>query len=160
MSKRRTLAQLREIVRAGKAAGRKIVLANGCFDLIHIGHVRYLQAARSHGDRLIVAINSDDSVRRLKGPGRPLLTVSERSEIVSAFECVDDVIIFSEPDVAVILRALEPHFHVKGSDYTEETVPEKDIVRSYGGRVLIAGGPKVQSTSDIIRRLSESERHA
>jgi D-glycero-beta-D-manno-heptose 1-phosphate adenylyltransferase len=160
LSKRRTLAQLREIVRAEKSTGRKIVLANGCFDLIHIGHVRYLQAARSHGDRLIVAINSDDSVRRLKGPGRPLLTESERSEIVSAFECVDDVIIFSEPDVAVILRALEPHIHVKGSDYTEETVPEKDIVRSYGGRVLIAGGPKVRSTSDIIRRLSKSERHA
>ena len=159
MDKLRSLPDLARIVQNEKAAGRIIVLANGCFDLIHIGHVRYLQAARACGDRLVVAINSDESVRRLKGPGRPLLSESERASIVGAFECVDDVTIFSEPDVTSILTTLQPHVHVKGSDYTVDTVPEREIVKSYGGRIVIAGGPKVRSTSEIIDRIAGTRRH-
>jgi rfaE bifunctional protein nucleotidyltransferase chain/domain len=142
------------IVRNAKSAGRTVAFANGCFDLIHIGHVRYLQAARSQGDLLVVAVNGDESVRRLKGPGRPLLPEKERALILAAFECVDFVTIFHETDVGHLLRTLKPHVHVKGSDYTEETVPERDIVKSYGGRIAIAGGPKVRSTSDLLRRIA------
>ncbi len=131
----------------------RIVLANGGFDLIHAGHVRYLREARKKGDLLVVALNSDASLSGLKGPGRPILPQRERAEIIAAFEGVDYVVIFGEPDVERILRALRPDVHVKGSDYTKDTVPEREIVRSYGGRVAIAGGPKIRSTSDIISRI-------
>ena len=154
MNKLKTLTQLKKIVTAEKKRGRTVVLANGCFDLIHIGHIRYLRDARKQGDVLIVALNSDSSVRRLKGRGRPLLGQKERAEILASFSSVDFVTIFREPNVERILRALNPDVHVKGSDYTRETVPEKDTVRALGGRVAIAGGPKVRSTRDVIRHIS------
>lgn len=141
-----------------KAKGKKIVLANGCFDLIHVGHIRYLREAKSYGDVLIVAINSDESVRKLKGPGRPLLPEKERAEIVDSLEMVDYVFIFDEPDVREILRELRPDYHAKGGDYTPETVPEKDVAEAVGAKVIITGGEKVRSTSEIIRRIKELYR--
>lgn len=131
-----------------------MVLANGCFDLIHAGHIRYLRGARMRGDILVIALNSDSSVTRLKGPGRPILNQNQRAEILSAFECVDYIIIFHESDVSRILLSLKPDIHAKGSDYTEETVPEKDVVNSYGGKVAIVGGPKIKSTSEIIMEIN------
>ena len=140
-------------IRAEKAKGSRIVLANGCFDVLHAGHVRYLEGARSVGDVLIVAINSDKQVTRLKGEGRPILRERDRAEIVASLEAVDLVTIFDEPTVTELLLAIKPDVHAKGTDYTEETVPERDVVRSYGGRVAIVGDPKDHSTSQIIRRL-------
>jgi rfaE bifunctional protein nucleotidyltransferase chain/domain len=135
--------------------GKRIILANGCFDLLHVGHIRYLHAAKELGGRLIVAINSDDSVRALKGEGRPLMPAEERSEIISALQDVDAVVIFPERDVRALLRELHPDFHAKGTDYTADTVPERDVVAEYGGRVAIVGDPKDHSASEIIRsRLS------
>ena len=134
------------------------MLANGCFDLIHTGHIRYLAQAKSQGDILVVAINSDTSVRKLKGEGRPILKASERAEILSYFTCVDYITIFNEDNVSRILLTLKPHIHAKGSDYTEETVPEKDTVRSYGGKVIIAGGPKIRSTSEIIADIARQKK--
>jgi rfaE bifunctional protein nucleotidyltransferase chain/domain len=154
LRKLKTLAQLRRIVASEKAGGRTIVLANGCFDLFHVGHIRYLRAAKEKGDILVVALNSDASVRKLKGAGRPILPQSERAEILSSFWFVDYVIIFPETSVEKILLALEPAYHVKGSDYSENTVPERDAVKSYGGRIAIVGGPKVKNTSEIIRKIS------
>jgi rfaE bifunctional protein nucleotidyltransferase chain/domain len=154
LRKLKTLAQLRRIVASEKASGRTIVLANGCFDLFHVGHIRYLRAAKEKGDSLVVALNSDASVRKLKGAGRPILPQSERAEILSSFWFVDYVIIFPETSVEKILLALEPAYHVKGSDYSENTVPERDAVKSYGGRIAIVGGPKVKNTSEIIRKIS------
>ena len=147
------LPALRRIVDEARGRGLRVVLANGGFDLIHAGHVRYLREARKRGDLLVVALNSDASLSGLKGPGRPILPQRERAEIIAAFEGVDYVVIFGEPDVERILRALRPDVHVKGSDYTKDTVPEREIVRSYGGKVAIAGGPKIRSTSDIISRI-------
>ena len=158
MKKIKTLAQLARIVAAERRKGRSIVLANGGFDLVHAGHVRYLEAAKRAGDVLIVALNSDRSVRRLKGPGRPVLPQEERAAIIAAFACVDYVTIFGEPDVGRILRTLEPDVHAKGSDYTRETVPERATVRAYGGTILIAGGPKIRSASEIIPRVVERMR--
>jgi len=152
--KLKTLAQLRRIVASEKARGKTIVMANGCFDLFHVGHIRYLREAKQKGNVLIVALNSDSSVRKLKGKGRPILTQAERAEILSAFAFVDYVIIFSETSVERILLALEPDFHVKGSDYSENTVPERDAVKAYGGRIAIVGGPKVKNTSEIIRKIA------
>jgi rfaE bifunctional protein nucleotidyltransferase chain/domain len=152
--KLKTLAQLRRIVASEKARGKTIVMANGCFDLFHVGHIRYLREAKQKGDVLIVALNSDSSVRMLKGKGRPILTQAERAEILSAFAFVDYVIIFSETSVEKILLALEPDYHVKGSDYSENTVPERDAVKAYGGRIAIVGGPKVKNTSEIIRKIA------
>jgi rfaE bifunctional protein nucleotidyltransferase chain/domain len=154
LHKLKTLAQLRRIVASEKARGRTVVLANGCFDLFHVGHIRYLRAAKQKGDILVVALNSDASVRRLKGAGRPILPQKERAEILSAFSFVDYVTIFAETSVEGILLALEPAYHVKGSDYSENTVPERDAVKKYGGRIAIVGGPKVKNTSEIIRRIS------
>ncbi len=154
MTKLKTLAQLRKIVASEKAKGKTVVLANGCFDLFHVGHIRYLGEAREKGDLLVVALNSDSSVRRLKGAGRPILPQEERAEILSSFWFVDYVTIFAEPNVEKILQALQPDYHVKGSDYTINTVPERAAVKRYGGRVAIVGGPKVKNTSDIIRRIS------
>ena len=134
-------------------SGRRVVLANGCFDILHVGHVRYLTDARSHGDLLVVALNDDDSVRQLKGPGRPILTLDERVALVSALDCVDYVVTFGEPDVSTIIAALQPDVHAKGTDYTEETVPERDQVARHGGEVRIAGDPKDHSTKDILTRI-------
>ena len=150
--------EIRKIAAELKAKGKKIVLANGCFDLIHIGHIRYLREAKSYADVLIVAINSDESVRSLKGPGRPLLPERERAEIVDSLEMVDYVFIFDEPDVREILRELRPDYHAKGGDYTPETVPEKDVAEAVGAKVIITGGGKVRSTSEIIKRIKELYR--
>lgn len=141
-------------IAAAKRRGATIVFANGCFDVLHVGHVRYLEAAKGLGDLLIVAVNSDTQARRLKGSGRPLVPADQRAEIVAALEAVDFVTIFSEPTVAEILLALKPDIHAKGTDYTEETVPERDVVRSYGGRVAIAGDPKNHSSSSIVEKVS------
>lgn len=155
MNKYFDLPDLTPIIQEEKSKGRSIVLANGCFDLIHVGHIRYLKGAKEQGDILVVALNSDVSVRRLKGPGRPILDQSERLEIIAALACVDFVTLFDEDKVDRVLLELKPDVHVKGSDYTKETVPERDTVRGYGGQIAIAGGPKVRNTSDLIREIAE-----
>jgi rfaE bifunctional protein nucleotidyltransferase chain/domain len=142
---------LKQRVAAWRQAGESITLANGCFDLLHVGHVRYLHAARKLGGRLIVAINSDDSVRALKGEGRPLMPASERAEILSALADVDAVVIFPEPDVRALIREVRPDVHAKGTDYTADTVPERDVVAQCGGRVEIVGDAKDHSATEIIR---------
>ena len=140
-----------------KAGGSRIVLANGCFDILHAGHVRYLEGARALGDMLVVGINSDEQVARLKGAGRPILPARERAELVASLQAVDLVTIFPEPTVTELLLAIKPDVHAKGTDYTEETVPERDVVRSYGGRVAIVGDPKDHSTSEILKKVSRSQ---
>jgi rfaE bifunctional protein nucleotidyltransferase chain/domain len=134
--------------------GSTIVLANGCFDLFHVGHVRYLAGAKALGDCLIVGINSDEQVRKLKGANRPFMPERERAEIVSAFKFVDYVTIFEEPTVTELIRAVRPDFHAKGTDYTTESVPEREIVKEYGGRVAIVGDPKDHSSTDLIKLVS------
>jgi rfaE bifunctional protein nucleotidyltransferase chain/domain len=153
MSAQKTLSrdELKQRVAAWRQAGESIILANGCFDLLHVGHVRYLHAARQLGGRLIVAINSDDSVRALKGEGRPLMPAAERAEILSALADVDAVVIFPEPDVRALIREVRPDIHAKGTDYTADTVPERDVVAECGGRVEIVGDAKDHSASEIIR---------
>jgi rfaE bifunctional protein nucleotidyltransferase chain/domain len=146
--------ELVEIADKAKRAGSRIVLANGCFDVLHVGHVRYLEAAKALGDLLIVGINSDAQTRRLKGEGRPLVPEDQRAEIVSAIEVVDFVTIFEEPTVRELLLALKPDIHAKGTDYTAESVPERDVVRSFGGRVAIVGDPKDHSSSEMIEKVS------
>ena len=131
-----------------------IVFANGCFDLFHVGHLRYLEGAAGLGDVLVVAINSDRQARELKGEGRPFTPENERAEIVAALKCVDFVTVFDEPTDEELLLALKPDFHAKGTDYTVDTVPERDVVRSYGGTVAIVGDPKDHSSTEIIERLS------
>ena len=143
--------QLQSQVEAWRSAGDRITLANGCFDLLHVGHVRYLHAAKGLGGRLVVALNSDESVRSLKGEGRPLMPAEERAEILAAIADVDAVVIFRERDVRAIIREIHPDIHAKGTDYTTESVPEGDVVREYGGRVAIVGDPKNHSASEIIR---------
>jgi heptosyltransferase I len=140
-------------VNADRAAGHTIAFANGCFDLLHAGHVRYLQAASAEADRLVVAINDDDSVAALKGPGRPIMAARDRAEVVAALRGVDYVVVFAEPTVAPLLLALEPDVHCKGTDYTVDTVPERETVRGYGGRIAIVGDPKDHSTRDLLRRI-------
>jgi rfaE bifunctional protein nucleotidyltransferase chain/domain len=142
---------LQRRVQTWRASGETITLANGCFDLLHVGHVRYLHAAKQLGGHLIVAINSDDSVRSLKGQGRPLIPAAERAEILAALSDVDAVVVFSEPDVRALVREIRPNIHAKGTDYTAETVPERDTVIECGGRVAIVGDPKDHSATDIIR---------
>ncbi|HST10330.1 MAG TPA: adenylyltransferase/cytidyltransferase family protein [Terriglobales bacterium] len=144
-------AELRKQVEAWRAAGDRVTLANGCFELLHVGHVRYLRAAKELGGRLVVAINADDSVRALKGDGRPLMPAEERAEILAALADVDAVVIFPERDVRAIIREIQPDVHAKGTDYTAESVPEAATVREYGGRVAIVGDPKNHSASEIIR---------
>lgn len=139
-----------------RAAGRTIAFANGCFDLLHVGHVRYLEAAAAEADVLVVAINDDASVRRLKGEGRPVLLAQHRAELVAALRAVDYVVIFPEPTVAPLLEALRPDVHCKGTDYTTETVPERETVRAYGGRTAIVGDPKDHSTRDLLARIAQS----
>ncbi len=140
-------------VESAREADARIVFANGCFDVLHVGHVRYLAGARALGDVLIVGVNSDAQVAIQKGAGRPVLPATERAEIVDALEPVTYVTIFDEPTVEQLLLALKPDVHAKGTDYTTETVPERDVVRSYGGQVAIVGDPKDHSTSAIIARL-------
>src|SRR4030095_2075358 len=137
-------------ITAEKTVGSRIVLANGCFDILHAGHVRYLEGARALGDLLVVGINSDEQVAKLKGMGRPILPEHERAELVASLQVVDLVTIFAEPTVTELLLAIKPDVHAKGTDYTEETVPERDVVRSYGGRVVIVGDPKDHSTTQLI----------
>ena len=134
-----------------RSAGERITLANGCFDLLHVGHVRYLHAARELGGKLIVAVNADESVRALKGEGRPLIPAEERAEILAALADVDAVVVFTEKDVRAIIREIRPDFHAKGTDYTAENVPERDQVEACGGRVVIVGDPKDHSATEIIR---------
>ena len=133
--------------------GRKVVLANGCFDILHVGHLRYLEGARALGDVLVVAINSDRSMRIIKDAGRPILDEDERVALVSALGCVDHVVLFDEPDVSRVLKTLRPAVHAKGTDYTEDNVPERDVVRGYGGAVRITGDPKDHSTREIIEQI-------
>jgi rfaE bifunctional protein nucleotidyltransferase chain/domain len=146
------LPQLIELVGEWRAEGDKIILANGGFDLLHVGHVRYLRAAKQLGGRLVVAVNSDSSLRALKGAGRPRIPGHERAEIVAALEGVDAVIIIEELDVRNLIRALRPDVHAKGTDYTTESVPERDVVIACGGRVAIVGDAKNHSTTELVRR--------
>jgi len=155
LKKRHGLTHLKALIDKEKKKGKRIVLANGCFDLIHVGHIRYLKESRALGDILVVALNSDTSVRKLKGKGRPILSEEERVEIISSFYFVDYVIVFKEPNVEKILLTLKPHVHAKGSDYTEESVPERETVLSYGGEIAITGGPKVKNTSAIFQRIAQ-----
>jgi rfaE bifunctional protein nucleotidyltransferase chain/domain len=143
--------QVRELVEQWRRAGEPIVLANGNFDLLHVGHVRYLQGAKELGGKLVVAINSDESVRALKGEGRPVIPADERAEIVAALADVDAVVIFSELDVRALIREIRPDIQAKGTDYTADSVPERDVVVECGGRVAIVGDAKDHSTSEIIR---------
>jgi rfaE bifunctional protein nucleotidyltransferase chain/domain len=138
-----------------RAQGKRIVLANGCFDLLHVGHVRYLQAARSMGDVLVVGLNSDVSVARLKGPGRPLMPAAERAELVGALGAVDAVVMFDDDRADALIAGLRPDVHAKGTDYSVDDVPERDAVRAAGGRVAIAGDPKAHATRDLIRTIVE-----
>ena len=133
-----------------RRAADRVTLANGCFDLLHVGHVRYLHAARELGGKLIVAVNSDDSVRALKGEGRPIMPAEERAEILASLADVDAVVVFPEEDVRAIIREVHPDFHAKGTDYTVESVPERDVVEACGGRVVIVGDPKNHSATEII----------
>jgi D-glycero-beta-D-manno-heptose 1-phosphate adenylyltransferase len=148
--------RLAELVRLDRAAGRTIAFANGCFDLLHAGHVRYLQAAAAEADRLVVAIN-DDAAAALKGPGRPILTAVQRAALVAALRGVDYVTIFDEPTVAPLLTLLRPDVHCKGTDYTLATVPERETVLAYGGRIAIVGDPKQHATRDLIERIRGPE---
>lgn len=154
MSEVLSRADLRKQVEAWRKAGDKIVLTNGCFDLLHVGHVRYLTAAKevAPNARLIVAINSDDSARYIKGPGRPRVPQKERAEVVAALRPVDAVVIFPEPDVRALVRELRPDFHAKGTDYTVETVLERDAVEECGGKVIIVGDAKDHSTTALLER--------
>src|SRR5829696_5298072 len=151
-----TIVSQEELVRgiaSDRSAGARIILANGCFDVLHVGHVRYLHGARELGDILMVGINSDEQVALQKGAGRPVLPASDRAEILAALESVTYVTIFDEPTVEQLLLVLKPDVHAKGTDYTTDSVPERDVVRSYGGRVAIVGDPKDHSTTEIISRL-------
>jgi len=136
---------------------RKIVLANGCFDFFHVGHIRYLSGAKALGDCLVVAVNSDEQVRKLKGENRPLMPERERAEIISALKFVDYVTIFAEPTVEELIRVIRPDFHAKGTDYTTENVPEREIVREYGGQVAIVGDPKNHSSTELIKTVSGNQ---
>jgi rfaE bifunctional protein nucleotidyltransferase chain/domain len=149
------LPRLAERIAREKEMGKTVVLANGGFDLIHVGHIRYLQQAKALGDILVVALNSDSSLKKLKGAGRALIDEAGRVRIISALACVDYVTLFSEGTVGRVLLAITPHFHCKGSDYTLDSIPERDIVQSYGGRMAIVGGDKVRSTSLLIRKIRE-----
>ena len=137
-----------------RAAGRRVVFANGCFDLLHVGHVRYLEGAAAEGDCLVVAVNDDQTVAALKGPGRPVVPAVERGEIVGALRCVDYVTIFGDATAERLLWLLKPDVHCKGTDYTVDSVPERGIVQSYGGRTVIVGDPKDHSSRDLVARLA------
>ena len=152
-----TLPHLQSAVAAHHARGQKIVFANGCFDVLHVGHIRYLQGAKALGDILIVGVNSDTSMRQIRDAGRPLMAEEARARLVAALECVDYVTVFDDMTVAPLLEALHPDVHAKGTDYTLETVPEREVVRAYGGQVAIVGDPKHHSTHDVIRRVLDMD---
>jgi len=152
-SKLGSLDELRGQVEAARRAGRTVALANGCFDLLHVGHVRYLEGAAAEADLLIVGVNGDESVRRLKGEGRPVLPARDRALLVAAVRAVDHVIVFEGDDVRGLLAALRPDVHCKGTDYTPETVPERDVVRAWGGRVAIVGDSKRHDTRELIAKV-------
>lgn len=149
-----TREELVERVRRGRERGLTFAFANGAFDLLHVGHVRYLEAARREADRLIVAVNDDASIRGLKGPARPVLPAADRAELVASLRAVDYVVIFAEPTVAPLLELLRPDVHCKGTDYTVDTVPERAVVQSYGGRTAIVGDPKQHDTRELIARIA------
>ncbi|MEI7640282.1 MAG: adenylyltransferase/cytidyltransferase family protein [bacterium] len=146
---------LAKIIARLKKQGKKIVFANGCFDIMHVGHIRFLRSARSKGDVLVVGLNSDASVRRLKGKGRPLVNENERAEMMAAFEFVNYVVIFNELTVEKTLKTLRPTYHAKGTDYTKDTVPEKDMAAALGIKITIAGDKKKHSTKDLIKTILE-----
>lgn len=148
-----SLENLVDRVADERGRGSVIVLANGCFDLIHVGHIRYLAGAKALGDYLIVGINSDEQARKLKGERRPFIPESDRAEIIASLRFVDAVTVFNEPTVEQLIEAIRPDFHAKGTDYTTETVPERDIVRKYGGRVAIVGDPKDHSSTELIQKV-------
>lgn len=150
----KTLDELQKIVSQLRAEGKTIVLSNGCFDILHVGHLRYLKGAKNEGDVLITAINSDASSTALKGKGRPVTPLPERMEIISSIQCVDFVTYFEETDVVKILLALKPDVHAKGTDYTIDTVPEKETVKKYGGRIAIVGDSKEHSSTDILKKIN------
>ncbi len=152
-SKVAPLERVRERVEGARREGLSVALANGCFDVLHVGHVRYLEGARAEADVLVVGVNGDGSVRRLKGEGRPLVPAEDRALLVAALKATDHVVVFEEDDVSRLLLALRPDVHCKGTDYTEQTVPERDVVRSYGGRVAIVGDPKDHDTSALLTRI-------
>jgi rfaE bifunctional protein nucleotidyltransferase chain/domain len=143
------------MVASERAQGRSIALANGCFDLLHVGHVRYLDGAAAEADRLIVAVNGDASVARLKGAGRPVMPAAERAEIVAAFAAVDYVVTFDEDTVERLLREIRPDVHCKGTDYTVDTVPERAVVQAYGGRTAIVGDPKRHASRDLLKGIRQ-----
>jgi len=147
-------AELVEAVARDRAAGKTIAFANGCFDLLHVGHVRYLQGAADEGDRLVVAVNDDRSVARLKGEGRPILSAADRAELVAGLRGVDYVVVFSDANVERLLLLLKPDVHCKGTDYTVDTVPERAVVAAYGGRIAIVGDAKNHATRDLLARIA------
>jgi rfaE bifunctional protein nucleotidyltransferase chain/domain len=150
--------QVAETAKRWRAQGEKIILTNGCFDVLHVGHVRYLRGAKQLGGKVVVALNSDSSARALKGEGRPYTSEKERAEVLAALQDVDAVVIFSEKDVSAIIRELRPDIHAKGTDYSEASVPEGTLVRELGGRVAIVGDPKDHSSSDLIAKLGEPRK--
>jgi rfaE bifunctional protein nucleotidyltransferase chain/domain len=149
--------ELFEAVSRERANGRTIAFANGCFDLLHVGHVRYLQGAAGEADRLVVAVNDDRSVARLKGPGRPILAAADRAELVCALRGVDYVVLFGDLTVERLLTLLEPHVHCKGTDYSVDTVPERAVVLAYGGRIAIVGDPKTHATRELLTRIARTD---
>jgi len=153
MSKILNREELNRRVAEWRRAGEQVVMANGCFDVLHVGHIRYLKAAKDLGGKLVVAVNADDSVRQLKGAGRPVIGENERAEILAALEPVDAVVIFPELDVRALLHELHPDVQAKGTDYTADSVPERDVVTSYGGRVAIVGDPKDHSATSLIKQM-------
>jgi D-glycero-beta-D-manno-heptose 1-phosphate adenylyltransferase len=148
--------QLSALVAEWRKAGHRVILTNGCFDVLHVGHVRYLHGAKELADKLIVAVNADATVRSLKGAGRPRTPQQERAEILASLADVDAVVIFTEPDVRPLIREIQPDIHAKGTDYTEESVPERDEVLAYGGRVAIVGDPKDHSSTEMLRKWKDS----
>jgi D-glycero-beta-D-manno-heptose 1-phosphate adenylyltransferase len=148
--------ELVDAVARDRAAGRTIAFANGCFDLLHVGHVRYLQGAAAEGDRLVVAVNDDASVAALKGEGRPILRAADRAELVAALRGVDYVVVFADATVERLLRLVKPDVHCKGTDYTVDTVPERAVVAAYGGRTAIVGDPKQHATRELLKRIAGS----
>jgi D-glycero-beta-D-manno-heptose 1-phosphate adenylyltransferase len=148
--------QLDALIAADRAAGRTIAFANGCFDLLHVGHVRYLAGAAEEADRLVVAVNDDEWVAKAKGPGRPVLNAAARAELVAALRGVEYVVVFPDATVARLLERYRPDVHCKGTDYTVDTVPERETVRAYGGRIAIVGDPKDHSTSDLLGRIGRA----
>jgi D-glycero-beta-D-manno-heptose 1-phosphate adenylyltransferase len=159
IAKIHTRESLSALVKSWREQAETIILANGGFDLLHVGHVRYLRGAKALGGKLVVALNSDSSLRTLKGPGRPLMAAHERAEILAALEDVDAIVIFDERDVRALIREIHPDVHAKGTDYTRDSVPERDEVLACGGRVEIVGDPKDHSTSSFLEQLQQRRGH-